>query len=70
MAREFTVIVERDEDGLLVGSIPALPGCHSQGASIDQLLERMREAIQMCLEDTDEAEVQPVKLVGVHTIVV
>jgi len=50
MAREFTVIIERDEEGYLVGSVPALKGCHTQARSMDELLERMKEAIQLCLE--------------------
>ena len=50
MAREFTVVIERDEEGYLVGSVPALKGCHTQGGSMDELLERLKEAIRLCLE--------------------
>ena len=50
MAREFMVVIERDEDGYLVGSVPSLRGCHTQGRTMDQLLERMKEAIELCLE--------------------
>ena len=50
MAREFIVVIEKDEEGYLVGSVPALKGCHTQARSMDQLLERMKEAIQLCLE--------------------
>ncbi len=50
MAREFTVIIERDEEGYLVGSVPALKGCHTQARSMDELVERVKEAIQLCLE--------------------
>jgi predicted RNase H-like HicB family nuclease len=50
MAQEFTVVIERDEEGYLVGSVPALRGCHTQARSMDELLERMKEAIQLCLE--------------------
>ncbi len=42
-----TEVIEKDEDGCFVGSVPALPGCHTQGVSIDQLLERMQEAIAL-----------------------
>ena len=48
--REFSVIVERDEAGYYVGSVPELRGCHSQAKSLDKLMERMREAIALCLE--------------------
>ena len=50
MSTEYTILIEKDEDGYFVGSVPALPGCHTQGTSIDQLLERMQEAIALWLE--------------------
>jgi len=48
--QEFSVVVERDEDGYYVASVPALPGCHTQARSLDKLMERVREAIALCLE--------------------
>ena len=48
--REFSVLVERDEDGYYVASVPELPGCHTQARSLDKLMERIREAIELCLE--------------------
>jgi len=48
--REFSVIVERDEEGYYVASVPELPGCHTQARSLDKLIERIREAIELCLE--------------------
>ena len=50
MNETYTVVIERDEDGYYVGSVPALPGCHTQAKSIDQLMERMEEAIALWLE--------------------
>ncbi len=47
---EFSVIVERDEDGYYVASVPELPGCHTQARSLDKLRDRIREAIALCLE--------------------
>ncbi len=47
--RYFDVVVEKDEDGWYVGSVPALPGCHTQARSLDDLHERIREAIELCL---------------------
>ena len=46
----FDVVVERDQDGLYVASVPALRGCHTQAASLDELMERIRESIELCLE--------------------
>lgn len=50
MKREFNVLIERDEDGYLVATVPALRGCHTQAKSFDTLMKRVREAIELCLE--------------------
>ncbi|HOD35383.1 MAG TPA: type II toxin-antitoxin system HicB family antitoxin [Syntrophales bacterium] len=50
MKKEFTVIIEQDEEGYFVAEVPELPGCHTQAKSMDELLERTREAISLCLE--------------------
>jgi predicted RNase H-like HicB family nuclease len=50
MTREFNVIVERDNEGYYVASVPALPGCHTQAKSLDELMVRIREAIELNLE--------------------
>jgi len=50
MNREFSVVIERDEDGYFVGSVPTLKGCHTQAKSLDLLIKRMKEAIQLCLD--------------------
>jgi predicted RNase H-like HicB family nuclease len=50
MTRIFDVIVEQDEDGWLVASVPGLGGCHTQARSLERLMERVCEAIALCLE--------------------
>ena len=50
MTRHFDVVVERDSEGFFVATVPALPGCHTQAQSLDQLLERVQEAIALYLE--------------------
>jgi predicted RNase H-like HicB family nuclease len=50
MSREFDVVIERDAEGFCVASVPALRGCHTQARSLDQLMERVREAIELCLD--------------------
>ncbi|MEO1378144.1 MAG: type II toxin-antitoxin system HicB family antitoxin, partial [Cyanobacteria bacterium J06635_10] len=45
LSREFNVIIERDADGYFVASVPTLKGCHTQAKSLDELMERIREAI-------------------------
>ena len=52
--RNFTAVVERDpETGLFVGYIPGWTGAHSQGATLDELRENLREVVTMLLEDGD-----------------
>jgi predicted RNase H-like HicB family nuclease len=48
--KEFSVIIEKDEDGFFVASVPALRGCHTQAKSLDTLIKRVKEAIELCLE--------------------
>jgi predicted RNase H-like HicB family nuclease len=50
MNREFQVIIEKDEDGILIAEVPALKGCHTQAKTMDVLMVRIREAIELCLE--------------------
>ena len=50
MKREFNVVIEQDEDGFFVASVPSLRGCHTQAKSLDTLMNRIKEAIELCLE--------------------
>lgn len=49
---DFEVIIEKDADGYFVGSIPELPGCHTQARSLDELIVRIKEAAELCLEES------------------
>lgn len=51
MKREYNVIIEKDEDGFYVATVPSLKGCHTQAKSLDVLMEKTREAIELCLEE-------------------
>lgn len=50
---EYYMIIEKDSDGWYVGSIPSLPGCHTQARTIEDLTPRMQEAMTLYLEDSD-----------------
>ena len=67
--RKFTAVVEKcTETGLYVGHIPGFPGAHSQGATLDELNQNLREVLELLLEDGEpqlEAE-----FVGTQQVVV
>jgi predicted RNase H-like HicB family nuclease len=69
MRRELNVLVERDRDGLYVGSVPQLKGCHTQARSLDELMERIREAAELCLEVQGE-EVDELEFVGLQRMTI
>ena len=50
MRGDYNVVIERDEEGYYVATVPALRGCHTQAKSLDTLMKRVREAIALCLE--------------------
>ncbi len=54
MERKFNMIIERDSEGWLVASVPSLVGGHIQARTFDELDSRIREAISLCLEDSDD----------------
>ncbi len=67
MTKEFNVVIEKDEDGYFVASVPALRGCHTQAKSLDVLMKRIKEAIELCMEVEDPVSNQ---FVGVQRIAV
>jgi predicted RNase H-like HicB family nuclease len=68
MTKEFNVIIERDAEGYYLASVPELPGCHTQAKSLDDLMDRIREAIELCLEVEDEIIAN--EFIGVQRIAV
>jgi predicted RNase H-like HicB family nuclease len=69
MEMAFNVIIERDDEGSYVATVPELRGCHTQARSLDTLMERIREAIDLCLEEQGPP-VSSTEFVGVQRITV
>jgi len=65
--RSFNVVIERDRDGFYVASVPELRGCHTQAKSLDVLLKRVREVVDLCLE-VDSNAVDSPEFIGVQRI--
>lgn len=65
MTKEFNIVIEQDEDGVFVASVPELHGCHTQAKSLDILMKRIREAIELCLE-VEETSVPHPRFIGIQ----
>ncbi|MGB2843056.1 MAG: type II toxin-antitoxin system HicB family antitoxin [Halobacteriota archaeon] len=69
MKKEFTIVIEQDEDGIYVASVPELEGCHTQAKTLDELRERIKEAIQLYLEvESEIVEAVPLEFVGIQKV--
>ncbi len=69
MKRDFNVLIERDAEGYYVATVPELRGCHTQAKSLDTLMKRVREAIDLCLEVEGTGSKSP-EFVGLQRITV
>ena len=65
--RKFTVLIEQDEEGYYVATVPALQGCHTQAKNLDTLRKRVREVILLCLEEQN-GDPGSLELVGIQQI--
>lgn len=67
MRKKYTLIIERDEDGWLVSEVVELPGCHTQAKTMDQLLERTKEAITAYLGSGEKPEISE-EFIGIQQL--
>ena len=65
--RNFTVVIERDKDGWLVADVPELEACHTQARTMDELLKRVKEVIELCLEE-ENSKNKKSSFVGVQIV--
>ncbi|MBI4355816.1 MAG: type II toxin-antitoxin system HicB family antitoxin [Candidatus Omnitrophica bacterium] len=63
----YTVLIEQDETGAYIAKVPDLRGCHTHARSIPELLKRVREAIELCLE-VEGKSVRPLRFIGVQQV--
>ncbi len=63
----FTVIIEKDEDGMYVAEVPDLKGCYTQGATLEEVLANIKEVIMLCIE-TQREEILPHEFIGVQRV--
>jgi predicted RNase H-like HicB family nuclease len=65
---KYAVLVEKDEAGYYVGSVPELPGCRTQAKTIDELLKRVKEAIELYLDCEGDKPTEHVEIVGLQFV--
>lgn len=71
LKRDFIVIIEKGEDGYFVGTVPQLKECHTQGKTLDELNENIKEAIELCLEvEEEQDESEHLEFVGIQRVAV
>ncbi|HJH28258.1 MAG TPA: type II toxin-antitoxin system HicB family antitoxin [Methanosarcinaceae archaeon] len=71
MNKEFTIVIEQDEDGIYIASVPELEGCHTQAKTLDELKERVEEAIELYLEvESELIDEVPLEFIGIQKIAV
>ena len=69
MLRQFDVVIERDEEGFYVASVPQIPACHTQARSLDEITQRIREAIELRL-DVEGAPEHTLEFVGIQRVTI
>jgi predicted RNase H-like HicB family nuclease len=65
---QFTVYIEQDEDGMFVGSIPAVPSCHAEGKTQAKMLKNLSEVLELCLRNIDNKEILKTKFIGIQNL--
>ncbi|MBU2589682.1 MAG: type II toxin-antitoxin system HicB family antitoxin [Nanoarchaeota archaeon] len=64
----YTVVIEQDEDGVYIAKVPDISGCYTQGKTVEEAIERIREAVQVCLEADKSDLYEPLKFIGIQQI--
>jgi predicted RNase H-like HicB family nuclease len=64
----YTVLIEQDEDGIYIAKVPDIPGCYTQGKNVEQAMERVKEAIKVCLEAEELEDILPLKFIGIQQV--
>ena len=62
----FSVLIEKDEDGYYVATVPALKSCYTQAKTLEELYPRIKEVIELCLEAVPEPD--PMEFVAVQRV--
>ena len=64
----LTAYIERDEDGVFIGSIPTIPSCYAQGKTQEEMLKNLRGVLRLCLRNTNKDTLEITKFVGIQNL--
>ena len=64
----YPVLIEQDEDGMYIATVPDIPGCYTQGKTVEQAMNRVKEAIQVCIETEELEDILPMKFIGIRQV--
>ena len=65
---KFTVYIEQDEDGMFIGSIPAVPSCHAEEKTQAEMLKNLSEVLELCLRNVNKKEIMKTKFIGIQNL--
>lgn len=65
---QFIVYIEQDEDGVFIGSVPAVPGCHAQGDTQEEMLRNLQEVLKLCLRNIEIEDIGDTKFIGIQNL--
>ena len=65
---QFTVYIEQDEDGMFIGSVPAVPSCHAEGKTQVEMLKNLDEVLELCLRNVNKKEIMKTKFIGIQNL--
>lgn len=65
---QFTVYIEQDEDGMFIGSIPAVPSCYAEGKTQAEMLRNLSEVLKLCLRNIDKKVIQKNRFIGIQNL--
>ena len=64
----FIAYIEQDEDGMFIGSIPAIPSCYAEGRNQKEMIKNLREVLKLCLRNVDLKKIEKTKFVGIQNL--
>jgi predicted RNase H-like HicB family nuclease len=68
MSTQFAVYIEKDEDGMFIGSVPMIPSCHAEGRTQEEMLRNLLEVLKLCLRNGDTSFLQKTHFVGIQNL--